>query len=218
MTQELLYSGLISAAGQVSYFLVCGGIVAVVGLAAKTFIRNDEGVIDFKGVKIPLNYMWLVMTVLTLAHLFYSWALLVEVSRVLECNDMQLSSTAWRKLTQDAKDLRVLYGMSVREPTSIFGFALSMPSAGYKDFLMWLHLTLAFCAFAATIRWFRTQSWRLRILTTVVAVALIAGNWTAGSNWALLASDLSRQGNNDPLRMTELRDFVVKHSGAKCLK
>lgn len=218
MSDANLYQGLVSVAGQVNSFLVFGGIVALLALAAKFLIKNDEGTVPMGGVDISLNHIWIVMLLLTLAHVYYSWALLVEITRLLECNDKNISKSAWQQLTQDADNLRVLQGLSAREPANLFGAIFSRPSASTKDTLMLVHLALAVCVFFATVRWFRTRSWTLRTSTTVVAVALIAINWTAGSYWALLASDLKRHGDNEPVSMADLRKDIVRTSGASCLK
>jgi len=216
--ESLSVPGLISAATQVNYFIVTGGLLAMTAVIAKLFIKDGSGTVKFLGFEVPLNHTWLAMALLTVAHVFYAWALLVEIAKVLDCGDASLSNFAWRHLTQnDADKLRVFYHMSERKPLPVGFLNLSnVSSVGVRDLMMLFHLLFGLAVFAATVRWFRTRTWRLRVWTTLAAILLVAVNWTAGSQWALLSSDLIRQGKNTPELMRKLRENVVRYSGETC--
>ncbi|HXI43777.1 MAG TPA: hypothetical protein VNH83_27595 [Bryobacteraceae bacterium] len=209
---------LISAATQINYFLVLGGTLALAAILAKLFIRNNAGTIKIVGVDVPLNYTWIAMALLTLAHAFYSWSMLVEVARVLKCQNRAMSLAAWVKLTGDADRLRVMFQMAERRPFGLWPLRLfsDFSTVGFHDLLLGMHLLLVASVFAATVRWFRTTSWRLRILTTCAALLLVVANWFVGSQWALLASDLSYTGHGEKRKSVALANFVETHATIQC--
>jgi len=206
---------MISAATQINYFLVLGGLLALTAILAKLFIRNNAGTIKIAGVDLPLNHTWIAMTLLTMAHAYYSWSMLVEVARILNCRNPALSIEAWTKLTGDADKLRVMYQMSERHPMSRFPVS-DVSSIGLNDLLLFMHILLVAGVFFATVRWFRTKSWRLRVFTTLAGLLLVLLNWFIGSQWALLASDLARTGRGDARKSVTLANYVASHASVKC--
>lgn len=206
---------MISAATQINHFLVLGGVAALAVILAKLFIRNEAGTVKFAGVEIPLNHAWVAMALLTLAHAYYSWLMLVGVARILYCQDPTLSLAAWMKLTEDADKLRVMYQMSERHPMG--WLPVSNPwKLDWNDPLLIMHVLLVVGVFFATIRWFRTTSWPLRILTTVAGMLLVTANWYVGSQWALLASDLARTGRHARREAVPIERFVTSHVNIRC--
>src|SRR5215218_5096645 len=217
MEENQVISSLITAAAQVNYFIVTGGILALAAIGAKLFIKKDDGTIEVAGVDIPLNHTWLVMALLTVAHIYCACDLMVEIAGILQCGESQLSKSAWNALTRSADKLPIMSHMAERSPLCRGLLCLSdVRSISFVDRLMVLHILLVLAVFAASVRWLRTSSWRLRILTTLAAVLLVVVNWTVGSQWALLASDLARDGRGEAQEMYALRDQVGVTLGAKC--
>lgn len=211
---------MISAATQINSFLILGGVLALAAILAKLFIRNNNGTVKIAGVDLPLNHTWIAMSLITLAHAYYAWSMLVEVARLLNCHDSTLSHTAWKELTGDADKLRVMFQMSEREPVTWWPGCLPISNVltvGFTDTLLIMHTLLVAGVFFATVRWFRVKSWRLRILTTVAALVLVLSNWFVGSQWALLASDLARSGRGEPREAMDLADYVASHADVKCV-
>jgi hypothetical protein len=217
MVESDRISGLISAAAQVNSFIIMGGILALAVLGAKLFIKKDAGTVEVAGIDIPLNHTWLIMALLTIAHIYCAFDLMVETAGILKCGELQLSKTAWNALTRDAEKLPFMSHMAERSPLCRGWACFSdVRAISFVDRLMALHILLLLGVFAATVRWFRTSSWLLRILTTLVALLLLTMNWMAGSQWALLASDLARDGKGEAQEMYALRDEIVFEFGAKC--
>lgn len=218
-------NGLISAATLINYFLILGGTFALSTILAKLFIRADPRTIKIVGIDLPLNHAWAAMALLTLAHAYFSWSLLVEIESVLSCSKADVSLTAWKNLTsEDAVKLPIMFHMAERHPihwsrqgpVQIVLRVFSNPFAvNLRDTLLGMHILLVAGVFAASVRWFRT-TWRLRILTTLLGLLLVIANWFVGSQWALLASDLLRTGRGDSREMISLANFVASNSDAQC--
>lgn len=206
-------SSLESAAKVLSKILIYGGVIAIAAVLAQIF-AGRRGEIEVLGFKIPVAHAWLAMLLLTIGHFFYSEWLTAELTAVLSCADRPFAGDAWERLTGNADELRAFYGMSERKPTQVLGNVnVSSLSSMPKDLLMWLHVILAIGIFVATIRWFSTRSWSVRIVTTLLAAILLAINWWTGSRWALLASDLPRYSRYEPrLVSSTIKPFIASRT------
>jgi hypothetical protein len=209
-------SSLESTAKVLSNILIYGGGIAVGAVLAQAF-AGRRGEIEVFGFKIPVGHAWLAMLLLTIGHVFYSEWLTAELTAVLSCADRPFAQDAWETLTGNADDRRALYGMSERKPTQVFGVGnISSLASMPNDLLLWLHVILAMGIFIATLRWFSTKSWPVRIATTLLAAILLSINWWTGSRWALLASDLPRYSRNEPRLVSSTIKPLIASRTIRC--
>lgn len=82
---------------------------------------------------------------------------------------------------------------------------------------MLAHTLLALVIFLATVCWRAPAGWSTRFFTTFAAVMFVAINWWAGSQWALLTSDLARAGRGEPTMAGDIRAHVTKLAGQRAL-
>ena len=212
---EQLLDPLQSAAESVNEFLIYGALFALAVVAAKLFVAR-EGKVEIGPIAFPVAQAWVGVLALTLMHLYFSWSLLVHLSAVLDCGRADWAAEAWHAMTGGG--VRLMFDMGERLPSRC-GVGLSVctsPTAvSLADPLMLAHITLAVLVALATATWRAPARWRTRLLTTLAALVFVAVNWWAGSQWALLASDLARAGRGDPTMAGEIRQQVTRLVGTK---
>ncbi len=212
---ERLLEPLKHAAASVNEFLVYGLLFALAVVVTKWAIARD-GKVALGPVELPVAQAWIGILLLTLVHLYFSWSLLVHTSAVLDCARAGWSAQAWQALTGGA--LRLMADMGPRVPMrcGVGGLACSSPAeVDLSDPLMLAHGALAGLVFMATACWRAPARWPTRLLTTLAALVFVGVNWWAGSQWALLASDLARAGRSNPTMAGEIRQQVQQLAGAR---
>lgn len=211
-------NSLLTAAEQLNSFLVLGGISAWIVVITKFFERDDY--VQILRVKIPLSHVWIPFLVLTAAHLYFSYFFILRSAQLLECEDVKAISITWARLTEsDAKSLFVFYGMRERSPIPIFGALplISHPESILKgDVLMAVHILFVFGVFFSTARFFGKVRVMTKVLTSLVGLSLLIINLVAGSQWALVASDLARHARDEPKKMEPILEMVRSFSASTC--
>ncbi len=215
---EPLLEPLKNAAASVNEFLLYGLLFALAVVATKWLVAR-EGKVALGPVELPVAQAWIGILLLTLLHLYFSWSLLVHTSAVLDCARAAWSAQAWQALTGGA--LRLMFDMGPRVPMrcGVGDLFCSSPAAVHlADPLMLAHVALAVLVFLATACWRAPAGWPIRLLTTLAALAFVLLNWWAGSQWALLVSDLARAGVSNPTMAGEIRQQVQRLAGerARC--
>jgi hypothetical protein len=200
---------LLSVAHVLADVVIWGGLLCLTIIVCKFLVRGRaHPEIEVLGLKIDLDYSYVLILGLTLAHAFVTYLFLQGIAHMVISSEGSLAAAAFGKLTQDFEKLTPLFELPRRSAWALLPIPVSLPRPSGRDPIMWLQLAMAVAIVPAVVRW-RRASHSLRVLTIIASIVLLIANWSIGSLWAIAAGDLKAVSTGLPTALFSTYKIVL---------
>lgn len=176
------------------------GLLSSITILGLSFSKDNA--ITIVGVKLPLQYAWVPLTIFTGLHLIYTLRFEAASRNFWTLTEPVEYSELFKDITSEG-------GYFMREMKPRILPETGGPAPMGNDLSTWLtHLTalILFIALFRTVKFDTDITW-IRLSSIVIPFGLMYINWIIGSRWAIVLSELAVKKKYSTILSRKRREF-----------